>query len=726
MATTAYGNVINLQPGGPGVAATSNRILMGCRDLASRRLREVSRTMLEQAIEALHKRADALNGKGNFRLMLDLANALREKGSRLEAQLSAHWAQEFDGALKGVEEPAPKKLSLDDLQIVDVGEMDEELALKSLARRLEDKCADELYALGRRINFLIDHDSPADAPNPLSPDVFTRSLLGALRDVEFEIQSRIELYRCLEGLVVAQVGPVFHAINAQLLKHDILPNLKRGYGRSPSQNSSKETSKEEASGDIFNMLQRLVSGGVAAPSGAAALPGVPGIPGAGVGGGQSVPVAQVWASLEAMQHAVQNFAVGQPVATENTNVLHNFRASEVGQGLGQLDAITVDIVAMLFDMIFDDREIADPIKALVGKLQIPILKVAMLDRAFFSSKAHPTRRLLDLISRTALRWGKDVGHDDPIYLKIAEIVDQIHGNFQQDTDLFTKLSDDFEQFLAEYEATTAGDLSRAASLVAQREREELAGLAVERELRPLLSMPQPGVVAALLEREWRLLLKQIYLAEGLDSEAWQGAMETAAALVDSTRAKRDPQERQALACQLPVLLKQLIAGFDRIKTDGERRHRVLDELFSVHAKALRGTEMSAAEPVAEMLEEQEAVVAEPEVTTQVLGDGEVTVESLTLSQELPDVEAAQEVEDLQRGDWVEFIQPDGEAIRYRLSWVSPQRGIFLFTNPHSPQALAVSPEAMSVQLQRGEVRILSTEPIFDRALARTIEVLQAA
>ena len=43
----------------------------------------------------------------------------------------------------------------------------------------------------------------------------------------------------------------------------------------------------------------------------------------------------------------------------------------------------------------DSGVIPDAIKALIGRLQIPILKVAILDKKFFSNKTHPTRKLLD-------------------------------------------------------------------------------------------------------------------------------------------------------------------------------------------------------------------------------------------------------------------------------------------------------------------------------------------
>lgn len=734
MAATTYGNVINLQPGGPRVSATSNRVLMECRDLAARRLREALRDILQKVGEDFDQRADTAVGPGDRRFLLGVKDALREKSGRLEGQLAAHWAREFDAALKKTPATASGEILLEEMQIVEYGEMDEELALKSLAHRLHATFEDELYSLGRRFNHLMGREGSADDGNPAAPEVFTRALQGAFRDIDFDTKSRLELCRGLEGYAVDYIGPIYHAINAHLLKHNILPNLRREYGRSPGQISSKETTKDSTSSDMFAMLQRLVTA-----SGSGTAPAMSGLPGnsflmnaAGVAegtgnpGGRSVPVPHVWASLETLQHTIPSVVIGQAIATEGVNVLHHFRASEVGQGLGQLDAITVDIVAMLFDMIFDDREISDPIKALVGKLQIPVLKVAMLDRSFFSSKAHPTRRLLDLISQAALRWGRQVGHDDPIYQKVAEVVDNIHRNFQQDTALFETLCDDLERFLTEQETASSSNVSRAALLVVQRELDELADMAVDSELQTWLNMALPKVITDLLDHEWRSLLKRTHLDDGPDREVWKSALKTAGDLVDSASPKHDTHNRQTLVRQLPIILKQLSAGFDRIGVNDERRHALFDALFSLHANALRGSEPPAIVDEANVESDTSSVVAETDVISQALGDGEVTVESISLKSPMTCYVTNQGVEELQRGDWVEFMQPDATPIRYRLSWISPQRGIFLFTNPQSPHALAVSPEAMTLQLQRGEVRILSTEPIFDRALTRTIQTLQAA
>ena len=42
------------------------------------------------------------------------------------------------------------------------------------------------------------------------------------------------------------------------------------------------------------------------------------------------------------------------------------------------------------------------VEALLGRLQIPTLKVALLDKSFFSSKSHPARRLLDDVAHLEL------------------------------------------------------------------------------------------------------------------------------------------------------------------------------------------------------------------------------------------------------------------------------------------------------------------------------------
>src|SRR3546814_4455044 len=59
--------------------------------------------------------------------------------------------------------------------------------------------------------------------------------------------------------------------------------------------------------------------------------------------------------------------------------------------VGEIDDDVINLVSMLFEFILDDRTLPDSLKALIGRLQIPLLKVAVLDKTFFSRGSHPAR-----------------------------------------------------------------------------------------------------------------------------------------------------------------------------------------------------------------------------------------------------------------------------------------------------------------------------------------------
>lgn len=147
------------------------------------------------------------------------------------------------------------------------------------------------------------------------------------------------------------------------------------------------------------------------------------------------------ASLNEMQHA--------PVAQvgEIVNQVRLVRESESARQVGGLESVTIDIVAMLFDFIFDDAHIPVAIKALISRLQIPVLKVVMLNPGFFADRQHPTRRFLGGISSVSIRWGTSVDETDPFYRKLAELVERIQSEFENDVEVFGKALAELKAFV---------------------------------------------------------------------------------------------------------------------------------------------------------------------------------------------------------------------------------------------------------------------------------------
>ena len=92
------------------------------------------------------------------------------------------------------------------------------------------------------------------------------------------------------------------------------------------------------------------------------------------------------------------------------NVLRDLQESPLGKKANQLESMTIEMVAMLFDFIFETKDLPDGIKALLARLQIPVLKAAMLDGAFFAKKSHPSRLLVNALAEAGLGWSPVMGH----------------------------------------------------------------------------------------------------------------------------------------------------------------------------------------------------------------------------------------------------------------------------------------------------------------------------
>lgn len=649
-------------------------LLAAGRDLVSRCLGTSWRALAAALDTDLQERCEAA---GERELQLFLGRT-REKllagAAQLEASVAASWCQEFEAALGG--RFSTGAAAADELQLIDLADFDEDLAAKALARAIDEACSEDAYAVARRVAVLSGARRGGDLAPAASPEVFAAAVRRSLAAAGFGLAERLELLRCLMPHAEEGFAPIYREWNEQLKRRDVLPELKRAYGRAqPAANLgvSAAAPRRVAGGELFGLLQGLVAPSADASTAAPA---------------RSVDTASALVALDHLQRAAPELASDLVLHADS---LRQFRASETGQGLERLDAITVDIVTMLFDMIFEDEAIADPIKILIGRLQIPVLKAALADRQFFSSRAHPARRLLDQISHAAAQLGLAAGREDALYGKLVAIVERLQREFSHDASLLDELCLELESFLAE-QNRAADDLAAAGVPLAEAHERHLAGLAAaEQALAPYIA-EAPGAIAELLGGEWRELLAAAHVES--DLVAWDAALATASDLAASVKIAPGSSGRNALVGRLPGLVRRIQAGFDRLDVDPERRLQLIDKLFALHAALLAGDAKAA--------EQRSGAPPAP---------GEAAGEA-SLAQ----------VARLELGNWVDLIQTGG-AQRYRVSWVGPAKGVLLLTNPSQPRGLALSPQTLALRLERGQARIVPSEPIFDRAVVRALRSL---
>ncbi|MCU0842626.1 MAG: DUF1631 domain-containing protein, partial [Thiobacillaceae bacterium] len=393
----------------------------------------------------------------------------------------------------------------------------------------------------------------------------------------------------------------------------------------------------------------------------------------------------------------------QLLGSGTVNVLREIRSSGVAQGMGQVDAMTLDIVAMVFDYILDDRRVPDAMKALIGRLQIPVLKVAMLDRGFFSQKGHPARRLLDVLADASMGWDEQEGHDSGLYRKVDDLVQRILNEFDEQMDVFAAALEELEQFLRDERQRADQLTALSAQVIRTREQSELASIVARDQIHGrLFGQSVPQTIRTFLNGSWHALLTRLHGSAGEDGEAWQQAVATMEDLIWSVIPKAAVEERRKLVAMLPGLLKRLDDGMRALDLPGEARDQFFTDLVKCHAEAvkagLRGgmaeTTVQGEAPVEPLPDPVEEMVAEaplefediPVLTETVQVDAsllediaahsggpgadteEITISDVSwLAGGEPEGDSYDAmVKQLRRGTWIELQQDDGTSSRAKL------------------------------------------------------------
>ena len=744
------------------------RILNECRDqLVSglcNWLREVATAVSEELFVLADSTRERLQQTRYLDLRADIEKDWPHFVETFRRELSAESERSQDNAWQqGEKSESPLDIpDFEGLQLMDDADLSEHIVIREFSAQLSETCDGELYTLNRRVAALLGHEERNDeADNPLAPPVICRSLTDACATISANSESRLILLRRLERHLHGVLPDIYRKINAYLIERGILQDLKRTYQRniatgkstSADTDTATSTTSEQPAGSfsppisgesILEALQRIAQA-------RSALPGQTGIFGTMTGSGSplagvsnvtgaitnqaaasldSATINQLLlASLNELQHA----PTGEPGGVI-INQVKLVRDSEGAKQANGLEAVTMDIVTMLFDLIFDDARIPLAIKALISRLQIPVLKVAMLNPGFFAERQHPTRRFLSSISGIAIRWGNSVDESDPFYGKMAELVDRIQAEFEEDIEIFGVALEELESFVDEREAEEDETALAAANIVIKHEIEAEGWERAQHAIRAFLKdTPQPAVLEDFLAEHWVAVLQKIVVGDAETQAEWASATEVMKDLAWSIAPKKSSDDRLKLIGLLPRLLATLNKGLDRTEIAPAQRAAFFDALVKFHSAALKGEMTEQTTPPTVLPAEQFSPPAAPAegdlLVTRTIDNG-VQVEEVILVGASPvwhpgDRDIFQQVNELCRGDWVEFIEDDGNTNRERLNWISPQRGILLFSNHRSAKAISITPDALARQIRDGKATIVLEDAIFERALNGALESINA-
>lgn len=708
MANSANGKVLPLGNAHARTRLTSlesAQVLAGCRELALSRMSIALATMLDRVEDDLFEMAEAAAARESRDAYLEARTLARAKRGEIESAFRRHFLGIFNrkldpGAAAPAAAPEPAELAL-----VADEDLEEAIAVSEMSRKLQAACEGELFALSRRMGFLLERPDLPDEANPVSPASICAALRDACSRIEAGFQVRMTLLRQFERHAEVELSRIYHDLNAHLVQQRILPDVRPEPRRAPSPPRPIRTEAGAvAVADPFAALAELLT--TASPAAGAAT----------AAGTVAQPPAAFLGELTRRHRE----AAALPVAgAAPVNVVRELRSE--AQSLGALDAMTIDLVSMLFDYVFEDEAIPASVKALLARLQIPTLKAALLDKAFFSSKGHPARRLLDLLAESALGLDEDDTRGVETLAMIDGVVDRVLAQFDSELGLFDTLAAEVAEFLEARRQLEEDIVQSTSQLVEARERREIAHAVAAAEVGRRLESRAwvPPAVRDMLHEEWVGALAAVLLVEGEGSNPWQRLVLAMEDLLWSVEPKSVPEDRKRLLAMLPAMLREIQFGLQRAGTSEARRDTFMGALVDCHAMAVK----AGLRGLAAMPAPAPSTAAEPpEIERELFPAGGHQLEEIRLKPArgamVRNVFTRTGIHThVQRGSWVEFTRAGSAAVRARLTWVSPNKGVYLFTNPLcSTSAVSISPEALAEQMRLGEARLLAAAPLVERAV----------
>jgi hypothetical protein len=628
-------------------AAQFERLLQECQNLAAERVAASVTGMLDKADEALWKLAENSSERALRDRYLQAKDKLRSQRHVLEEQFRDNYLSEFERRKrrsgKAQDQFSRYDFTSTELDLVADDDLEETLKVNDMAAKVRRYCEEELAALDQRVGVLLGDATLQGENDPFSPQAICSAFKQACRHVESDLKVRMVFHSLFDDHVLDDLRSIYKDLNALLVSRSILPKIRYGGARrgadgdtapgAPAAGDPAEVTRaaaghsEVGSGqDFFAVLQNLLavnaraavgvpSAGVpgagvptagGAPVGATQVPGFPPITAGGLAPAAPIVLqgAELLGSLTRIQHGDVSMIAGGNLPLSSTlvqpgtvNVLRELKETNLGGGLGQMDALTLDIVSLLFDEIFDDERVAVAMKGIIGRLQIPMLKVALLDKSFFSDKAHPARRLLDALGEIGLGLPEDFDHTDALYKQIEVVLQKLIDGFREEMQIFDDSREQLERLIAEQNRDAEQEAARVAQGIEQKEKLELAKAVAQDEIkRRAAERKIPRVVLKFLAEQWVKLLLVAHAKHGADSELWKAALATMDSLIWSVTPKPSVDERRVLGAKLPGLLKRLSAGMRMIRVDDDTRKQFFAKLMRCHTNIINGVDGSAAKP----------------------------------------------------------------------------------------------------------------------------------
>ena len=658
-----------------------------------------------------------------------------------------------------------QNISAENMTLVETDEWVSNTIIDRVAGRIRGQLESVLRDLHVVVGFLAGRETLRASDDPFAPDVFMHSLVGAGDELGMHSDTVEALVNAFERPLTEELQRIYTAVLDHLRARGLDAKAIRRELAARQAAAFKGSGGAAKGGDTLSLTPDTV------------LPVPPGPMDAGgramSGGGIQIPInaaaalgtlmsrLQANARGEALPKGLQSPGVAPAPLLDAVQELQQlglqglagaaittleggagaWREHLIDKASRTVDKLTIEIVGMLFDHVMQDKQVPVEIKAMLSRLQFPVLKVALMDADFFASGNHPARRLIDRIASTSIGWEPYGDENNKYRAEVERVIRTVLEKFDKDMSIFERLLGEFDLFVGETSTRDNDPVSRAKRALEDAEKREILVINTTIQVRRAFEKVElEPYLRDFLVGPWVQALVNAIMRDDETPGFSKSFRQVIHDLVWSVQPKVSADERKRLVALIPPTMRILRDGLTSIRMPEHEQNQFFQQLMQSHAMAVRPVDQATYIKSSLATTELRSRISEMRITgtfpiSTVAGGIKVSEGALLRAAEqhsaqmmipvaLTDVapldrneeaEMDEKIAGWQRGTWFDLWNGT-EFIRARLRWISPLRTLFMFSCSNEAQARVLSPDVLKSYMKRGFLKPLEHDPLMKRAV----------
>lgn len=358
------------------------------------------------------------------------------------------------------------------------------------------------------------------------------------------------------------------------------------------------------------------------------------------------------------------------------NHLLEFETEDNTPVMSELTEDIIDLVGMLFEFILSSKEMDASAKNEIMKLQFPMLKVALMDQAFFSRKDSPPRALLESLADLASDWIEQGERDRIVMPIIRKVVARVLEEFDQNLMVFEELCEEVLIARKKAQDKFARNRERSTETYRGKEKLHLAQAKAEETLKTLTEgQDYSKFIVHFLEFFWKNYLTLTITRHGENSAEWDAAFKLSESLIASFTVQDDETRRELLKSEIESIRSRVHTSLLQTGTFEADAKKMVSELAYVQGWALASEKPGPMPQQMQVVDETAMKKVEQQQAQQSKRRGKEALQSAPKPVEKlkPDEkEMFDQVIKLPFGTWFQYELESGlPKIPTRLAWYSP-------------------------------------------------------